>query len=225
MDTQRADRYLRRFAAVVVHELRTPLTALSGEVEIALRRERSPAAYRETLERVGGLIGELADLSRDLAIYADLAYVELFTRETSRLGECVDQAARAHPGLVSCALDDAAVHRRVVGNSALLVRALTLLLNHAVRHRPSETPVRVASVPQGAGADEQLVLLVDAPPGFEPHVWAPLPGTQEQSPIEEAAMFRLPTAARIIAGCGGSVDVHCLPGSAILRVRLLVSEP
>jgi signal transduction histidine kinase len=35
---------LEAFAAAVAHELRTPLAALSGEVDIALRRDRTAAA-------------------------------------------------------------------------------------------------------------------------------------------------------------------------------------
>ena len=45
---------LEAFAAAVAHELRTPLAALSGEVDVALRRERSAAAYRDALVRIAG---------------------------------------------------------------------------------------------------------------------------------------------------------------------------
>jgi signal transduction histidine kinase len=39
----------QRFVAEASHELRTPLTILLGENDVALRRERSAAEYRETL--------------------------------------------------------------------------------------------------------------------------------------------------------------------------------
>src|SRR2546426_4570807 len=37
---------MRRFAADAAHELRTPLTVLKGEIEVALRAERSTEEYR-----------------------------------------------------------------------------------------------------------------------------------------------------------------------------------
>jgi two-component system, OmpR family, sensor kinase len=42
----------QRFSAEVSHELRTPLAKVQAEAELALRREREPAAYREALETV-----------------------------------------------------------------------------------------------------------------------------------------------------------------------------
>jgi signal transduction histidine kinase len=224
MDGHSVDRHLQQFAAAVVHELRTPLVALSGEVEIALRRERPPAVYRETLERVGGLIGELTDLSRDLAIYADLVYAELLQPETALLSDCLDLAGRGHATIVSFAVDETARARRVAGNQSLLARALTLLLNHAVRHRSPGATVRVSGPPAGGAGDEAVVLCIDASPGLASDVWSPLAGAAEGPPIEQAAMFRLPTAARIIGACGGAVDVLSSPGSAAVRIQLLVAQ-
>jgi len=40
------------FAGDASHQLRTPLTALIGQVDVALRRERPPEEYRQTLARV-----------------------------------------------------------------------------------------------------------------------------------------------------------------------------
>ena len=42
----------RRFAADASHELRSPLTAMAGEIDVALKRDRDPAEYRETLQRL-----------------------------------------------------------------------------------------------------------------------------------------------------------------------------
>jgi signal transduction histidine kinase len=45
-------RHERRFSAELAHELRTPLAKLMAEVELTLRRERSPSDYRNALTQV-----------------------------------------------------------------------------------------------------------------------------------------------------------------------------
>ena len=62
---------LEAFAAAVAHELRTPLAALSGEVDIALRRERSAAAYRDALARIAASVAELVELTGDLTFLGE----------------------------------------------------------------------------------------------------------------------------------------------------------
>ena len=62
----RAFRAQRRLTADVSHELRTPLTALRGEMEVALRAERSPREYQQVLRSGLEEIERLSTMSEDL---------------------------------------------------------------------------------------------------------------------------------------------------------------
>lgn len=63
---------LEILAAAVAHELRTPLAALSGEVDVALRRDRSPADYRAALVRIAAAVAELVYAEQSRAAEADV---------------------------------------------------------------------------------------------------------------------------------------------------------
>lgn len=58
----------RRFAADAAHELRSPVTAMAGEIEVALRRERSADEYREALQIVQERLVTLSSLTDDLIL-------------------------------------------------------------------------------------------------------------------------------------------------------------
>jgi signal transduction histidine kinase len=58
----------RRFAADAAHELRSPVTAIAGEIEVALRRERSVSEYKDTLTLVQDRLSSLSDLITELML-------------------------------------------------------------------------------------------------------------------------------------------------------------
>jgi two-component system OmpR family sensor kinase len=60
----------RRFTADASHELRSPLTVIRGEIEVALRRARTPEEYREVLESTLEEAVRLSQLSEDLLTLA-----------------------------------------------------------------------------------------------------------------------------------------------------------
>jgi signal transduction histidine kinase len=52
----------RRFRADAAHELLTPVTAARSEVDVVLRRDRDPEAYRKALRAIGGHVDRMTDL-------------------------------------------------------------------------------------------------------------------------------------------------------------------
>lgn len=60
----------RQFTADASHELRSPLTAMRGELEIALRRQRTPEEYRRALGSTLEEVLRLGRITEDLLILA-----------------------------------------------------------------------------------------------------------------------------------------------------------
>jgi signal transduction histidine kinase len=60
----------RRFTADASHELKTPLAVLRGDIEVALRRERTPDEYQRVLQSSLEEIARLTKLTEDLLTLA-----------------------------------------------------------------------------------------------------------------------------------------------------------
>ena len=148
MDARPPDRdssELEAFAAAVAHELRTPLSALSGEVELALRRERTAAAYRDALARIATSVAELVDLTGDLAFLGQASKARDIGRKRARLEAMFAQLAErfgaAQPDVLS--IDPPVDEISVAGDELQLARALTLVVEHALKYRGDGARVRV----------------------------------------------------------------------------------
>ncbi len=148
---------ITQFTADASHELRTPISLMRTEAELALRRSRGEAEYKESLrhilleaERTTALIEQLLSLARaDSGREAlDLKPVDL--RQT--LESVVDgwQQIATMRNLQFSAKVDADIF--VLGDETLLRRLADILLDNAFKYTPSPGTVRLLLEAKGESA-------------------------------------------------------------------------
>ncbi len=164
----------RRFIADAGHELRAPLTVLRGEMEVALRRERSTAEYRESIERsheevlrMSALVQDLLALARSDAGVLVEQRVEL---DLSELARRVAGRHRPHAALQGVAVAVTGAAAPLTGDPAVLERTIENLVVNAIRYSPAGGEVRIDVRPaDGGGPDDMHRLTVsDQGPGVPP---------------------------------------------------------
>jgi two-component system OmpR family sensor kinase len=163
---QRAYQAQERFAADASHELRSPLTVLRGEIEVALRRERATAEYREVLEsaleeidRLTGIAEKLLAAARpETDLHSDAGPVDVGPLAT----DMAEKVLSRYPDrgvTVSVAVAGAA---HVHSDPALISQVIWNLVDNAVRLSPDGAAVDVALE---VGANQIQVRVLDRGPG------------------------------------------------------------
>lgn len=210
----------KTLTSALVHEVRTPLSALACEVELALRRDRSPAAYREALSRIAEHTANLIDLTSDLALLAGCEQ-PLVRSQAADLGVVASQLSKRYePGRIEVAID--AQPGPVAGDERLLTRALRLVLDHALRHRESGSPVRLRSATPASAANFGVDLIVDAVrPGVARQTWEPLTIDDDPDRGFNQGLMRVRAASQLVRAFGGSITADDTgEGAARLRIHL-----
>lgn len=146
---------LRRFAADAAHELHTPLAAIKTNLELTQERpDKSRLAEAVAqVSRLGALADDLLDLSR-------LEVAEPDARESVDVGALVAEvsevyASRAEQAGVDFDLTVPDVLPQVLGSTSLMRRALSNLLDNAVKFTPTGGDVSLT-----ANCDHNAVELV-----------------------------------------------------------------
>ena len=208
----------REMMAGVAHDLRTPLTALHGHLEVLAGRWQVDAGPREVHELHDGhvlrdvhdarappervLAAALAQsdkvrhLSQQLFELAALqSSDQVLHRERFCLDELVTDAVQKFD--LSDAPPPVTLHGpppgrlEVDGDLQLIERALTNLIDNALRHAPGAAPVRVSLRRDGAQAQ---VLIEDEGPGLPAELLLRL---------QQGRSLRDPPMARTHGGIGG----------------------
>lgn len=166
----------RRFAADASHELRGPLTAMQGEIDVALKRDRTPEEYREALEHVRERITVVARLTEDLMLLVraqehqkptvgEVRVADLLQRVTAHATSAAEAggvtlAVQADPNLV------------VYGEPSLLERVFDNLVRNGIQYNHEHGSVSItASMRPASGdwvSDEVVIDVRDSGTGIPP---------------------------------------------------------
>lgn len=174
-----------RLIADAAHELRTPLTAIRMEIDVTLRRERSPEELVEALERVRREVDRLGDLATrllDMARLRGAAWERVPVDAVAIVHAAID-GARAVSERRGVALRvNAPDQVPLRGNPAPLRQAIDNLLANAIRFSPPGEAVDVTLV---EGDDHLTIRVEDRGPGVPPEhrasIFAPFHRLQRTS--------------------------------------------
>ncbi|HET8893652.1 MAG TPA: ATP-binding protein [Gaiellaceae bacterium] len=214
----------QQFSAEISHELRTPISRVIAQVELALRRERSSAEYRETLQGVHRNAQQLVRVLDTLVAAARHdAAPRRGTADAWQIAEHTLEAARglAAERQIDVVATQPTTPLRVGIAADLAERILQPVVENAFRY--GRRSVRV-DVERNAGSVRYVV--EDDGPGIEPaeaeSIFEPgRRGTAGRSANGDGAGLGLALARRLARGVAGDVVVATSERGA----RLVVSLP
>jgi heavy metal sensor kinase len=221
-----------RFSSDVSHEIRSPLTALRGEIEVALRKERSPAEYQrvlgENLEEVLRLT-RIAENLMSLA-QADAGVLEMCREHVDLKDLLVGVLHRLGPQADNkdIALElDAPDATSVVGDKVWLERLVENLVDNAILHSPHIATVRVSL---RRGPATVVVAVADSgegiPPEHVPHIFERFYRVdRSRSRSQGGAGLGLAIAQQIAILHGGQIQVESRIGQGSTFFVSLPSTP
>ncbi len=149
-----------RFLASAAHEMKTPLANLSGELQLALMRERSADEYRQAIAVALEHTEQLIELTNDLLMFARISYTpappdpEECNLRALILDALHMSQQRKGEREVLIEVDEAL---DVAGRPEELTRLFRNLLDNALEYAPPELPVVTRAVRE----QEKVVVAVE----------------------------------------------------------------
>lgn len=198
----------RRFVADASHDLRTPLALMRTEIELALAGQRTPEELRQALHSVDDEVRRLIALAEDLLERGGSEDLSLPIE--SRPVDLVDLAARVVERFKAAAGSrgielTAPRPVEIRGDATRLDRALSNLVDNAIRHGAGDIEVAVS-----AASNSVFITVTDEGDG--------LPADVSLRPGDSGLGLRI--VREIARAHGGSVDVDRVGGHT--RVRLVI---
>ena len=207
-------RHEQRFSTEISHELRTPLAKIRAEAEIALRRRRTPGAYRDALatiltgaERMSAVVDTLLAAARGEAD-ARGATCDAARAAAAAVGMCAELSGRRGV-TVTVNGSDRPVH--IAADQEVVERILFPLIENGCRYATREVTVEVAT--EGRRA---LVSVRDDGPGVDVdevgRIFDPGERGRAAGDGEAGAGLGLALARRLARQVGGEVVAEPAPG-------------
>jgi signal transduction histidine kinase len=210
----------RRFTGDASHQLRTPLAAMLGQVEVALRRDRSPEEYRDALARVQAQAGHLRQIVEALLFLAradaEARLDALTDADLAALLSATVARWSGHPRAADLRAESGAggpVRARV--QPLLLGQMLDNLIDNAFKYSEAGSPVVLRLRCEG---DTAMIDVEDAGRGIPgadlPHVFEPFYRSAESRRLGLPGVgLGLAMVQRIAAAFGGTVLAKSHPGA------------
>ena len=203
----------RRFTGDASHQLRTPLAAMLGQVEVALRRERSPQEYQRVLTLVHKQSAKLREIVEMLLF---LARADAETKQPPP--ETIDLVAwlpehlqtwTGHARYADLHLDvPSGASLAVKAQASLLSQLVDNLLDNACKYSEPGTPITLRL---STAAGHVLLAVADEGGGIEaaelPHVFEPFYRSPQARRLGRSGVgLGLAVARRIAEAFGGELE-------------------
>ncbi len=218
----------RSFTSEASHQLRTPLTAVLGQVEVALRQERTAAEYRDALQRVERQGRRMVQIVETLLFLARAdSDAVLPGLELADLGDWLRShlkqwSAHARASDLVVEVPDRPLPAQI--HAALLGQLVDNLLDNACKYSQAGTPitVRAAFAARAGGSakdsENRIVLEVEdrgigVSAEDHDHLFQPFFRSSEARRLGvDGVGLGLAVVKRIAAAMGGMVRAHSALG-------------
>ncbi len=163
------DKMKRDFVTAFTHDLRTPLATVKGYIELVRMDGPVTTRQEEDLEGITRAANLMKSLIEDLLELSRLEQLNELIREPVRLEDVIRASLAAIRPLaqsreIDVAINNARKNVIVEGNSVLLSRAVSNLLDNAIKYTPAGGKVQIKLDKQNGQA---TVSVIDNGPGIK----------------------------------------------------------
>ncbi len=222
----------RQFTGDAAHELRTPLTVLKGQIEVALNRRRSSAAYEKTLQELSSQVERLIRLSNGLLFLSrsdqqQLSFEPVYfdLREWLEiLVEQLEPLAREKGLKISL---NVPADLSVYGDSDHLIRLFLNIFENALKYTPMSGQITITALKV---PEEIQILIHNTGPGISqeqlPHLFERFYRVEaDRSSQTGGSGLGLAIAHEIVLLHRGEIDVQSEPNQGVTVTVHLPNRP
>jgi two-component system heavy metal sensor histidine kinase CusS len=211
---------IRQFTSDASHELRTPLALIRATAELALRRERDPEGYRNSLRQIEHEAEHMTALTESLLTLARADSDGLgMTMQSTDLSELIHSAVQQYAALAiekGVTLRAAATQPpvRAAADASGIRRILSILVDNAIKHTPAGGTVTVSAA---AGAAHVTLTVEDTGEGIPatalPHIFERFYRADPARGSGSGFGLGLSIAQAIAQAHGSAIAVSSTPGA------------